>query len=543
MRNTGALSLGTLLLTMACTDAPPAAPRAVLDEAHVSARVIGLESDTVWAVLFKRNSVADVPGRAAALVAERQGGLIAALPGLQGFIARLSHDGARDLARRPEIALIEADRTLHFAGHSTQTNAVFGLDRLDQRGGILNGQYQYVSTGAGATIWIVDTGVKPDENDLSTLRFSALLSESFVASDPLTDCASNPLGHGTGVASAAAGALYGVAKQAGVVSIQVGCDSVGLTQAAQAMNHIRTNLLPRSVVNLSWGTCGGGPGEEPPHLCQGCPGDPVLPGCPPPSAYVDSIVRRVADAGATVIMAAGNRSTNACQSSPGRLRQSRSDLLVVGASNAGDQRWSHPTLGHLWGTNVGQCVDMFAPGAAVTLLTKSGSSATFTGTSFAAPYTAGAAALLLSAEPNLSSQQVADRLRSQATLGVLTGVEGSPNRLLYTLPRVSASLTQQPQWLTLPPNTNVTFTAHPSGGTSHYTYQWSSRFHWYYGYVEGWIDHGSAATQQLVVPGYTGSFEVRVVTTSGTDQHEATRMIQVDCSGTICAYSTPAPVR
>jgi subtilisin family serine protease len=57
-------------------------------------------------------------------------------------------------------------------------------------------------------------------------------------------------------------------------------------------------------------------------------------------------------------------------------------------------------------------VDLLAPGAAITSTGIGGGTSTFLGTSQACPHAAGAAALLLSAKPGLSADQVQNVLKN-----------------------------------------------------------------------------------------------------------------------------------
>merc|ERR1711904_523998 len=75
------------------------------------------------------------------------------------------------------------------------------------------------------------------------------------------------------------------------------------------------------------------------------------------------------------------------------------------------------------------------------------------GTSMACPHVAGAAALILQQDPNLTPSQVAERMRAAATADVVRDPkEGSPNRLLYTGEFAG----------TLPPTSRTTSTVAPA---------------------------------------------------------------------------------
>ena len=124
------------------------------------------------------------------------------------------------------------------------------------------------------------------------------------------------------------------------------------------------------------------------------------------TAVDDAIQRAVAD-GITVAVAAGNENTNACNSSPARAP----NALTVGATTSTDARASY--------SNIGTCLDLFAPGSAITSAWSTGDSATNTisGTSMASPHVAGVAALYLEDHPSASPAEVRTALIGKATSG------------------------------------------------------------------------------------------------------------------------------
>jgi hypothetical protein len=142
----------------------------------------------------------------------------------------------------------------------------------------------------------------------------------------------------------------------------------------------------------------------------------------PAVAMLDTAVRNSIADGIVYSVASGNDNANACGSSPARV----AEAITVNATDAGDNRASF--------SNFGECTDIFAPG--VNIVSASHTSDTgnvaMSGTSMAAPHVAGAAALVLAANPALNPQQVAAVLYGNSTLNLVAGGgANSPNRLLF----------------------------------------------------------------------------------------------------------------
>jgi hypothetical protein len=157
-----------------------------------------------------------------------------------------------------------------------------------------------------------------------------------------------------------------------------------------------------------------------------------------PDTTLDNAVSNSIASGVTYGIAAGNSNADACGSSPARV----ATAITVGATDSSDNRASF--------SNFGTCLDIFAPGVNITSAWNTSDTATNTisGTSMATPHVTGAAALVLSANPGFTSQQVRDTLVNNATPNVVVNPgTGSPNRLLFVsngTPTNDFSLTVSP---------------------------------------------------------------------------------------------------
>jgi serine protease len=312
---------------------------------------------------------------------------------LKGFAIEMSPQAARALARDPRVRYIEQDSVMYAS--ATQTNATWGLDRIDQRDRPLSTTYTYNADGSGVHGYIIDTGILATHTQFG----GRAAGNGYTAINDgrgTVDCN----GHGTHVAGTVGGSTYGVAKQITLHAVRVlGCNGSGSTSGVIAgVDWVTQNHQTPAVANMS---LGGGA-----------------------STALDDAVRASIAAGVTYSIAAGNSNANACNSSPARV----GDALTVGASTNTDARSSF--------SNFGSCVDLFAPGSSITSAWYTSTTATNTisGTSMAAPHVAGVAALYLDDNPGASPAIVNAAIVNISTPNRLTGVgTGSPNRLLYSL--------------------------------------------------------------------------------------------------------------
>lgn len=315
---------------------------------------------------------------------------------LRGFAARLPATAVAALRRDPGVESISLDVPV-FAT-ATERHASWNLDRSDQQHRNLDGQYRYPDrAGRGAHLYIVDTGLSGH----SELAGRVGAGRNFVGSllsGPNPAAWGDCNGHGTHVASTAAGTRWGIAKGATVHAVRVlDCNGSGsASEFLAGLDWVAAQHQSPAVVNMSLTTTSR-------------------------FAALDNAARGLLNHGVAVAVAAGNSGGNACRESPAGEAQ----VVTVGATNRSDVRAGF--------SNFGTCVDIFAPGVDVVAakLGTSSSGVAYSGTSMAAPHVAGDLALVRAQQPGLGPRQAQDVLLANGTRGVVSSRgPGSPNLLL-----------------------------------------------------------------------------------------------------------------
>jgi membrane-anchored mycosin MYCP len=266
-----------------------------------------------------------------------------------------------------------------------------------------------LATGAGQVVAVIDTGVAPHPRLGSRLRGGG---DYLTGGTGLADCD----GHGTAVAGIVAasaggrggGGVEGMAPAAQVLAVRQSSPSfsvAGPDGTSRTAGDVRTLaeaivLAVRSgatVINISEAVC--------------------LPAARAAvqAAQVQAALRLAARSDVVVVAAAGNAGVGSCATAgqepadqvsiPGWYGR---DILTVGAVGPDDAAAGF--------TVPGPWVDVAAPGSGLRSLAVGGgvTGSDLDGTSFAAPWVAGLAALVRERYPQLTAAQVVDRIVATA---------------------------------------------------------------------------------------------------------------------------------
>ncbi|KAK9248529.1 peptidase S8/S53 domain-containing protein [Lipomyces tetrasporus] len=377
----------------------------VFDDAVTSDQVIAH-------FLWLRNQIANRIGLATGADKFSQTGILQRVArrfeigNMRAYSGRFSRSLLLLIADRPEVSFIESDAVVTLYGTvgdgraMHQPLAPYNLARLSSRdklGPTNNYTYSYdPNPGLNVTVYVLDTGVKASHTDFNDR--AEIVNVMPGSSD------TDKLGHGTHVAATIAGHRYGVAKNATVVGVKVlndngmGTASVILRGIEWAVARHRAAGGP-SVINMSLGS-----GR---------------------SSIFNHAVAEANNQGITVVVAAGNHRLNACWYSPA----SEPSAITVGASTVDD------TIADF--SNIGPCVDIFAPGKEIKSagVATDSASAVFSGTSMAAPLVAGLAAYLLAKTPDATPAEIKAEILELATMGALENMPMSyphtPNLIAF----------------------------------------------------------------------------------------------------------------
>lgn len=221
------------------------------------------------------------------------------------------------------------------------------------------------SQGSGVTIAILDSGVDAAHPDLSARLVPGW---NFYENNSNT---ADVYGHGTKVAGAAAAStnngvgVAGVAGQARIMPIRV-TDTSGygsLSAFASGLTYAADKGV--RIANLSFGAAG--------------------------NATVQSAAQYMKSKGGLVFVSAGNNNTDYGYAAT-------TSLIAVSATDGNDAKAS-------W-SNFGNWVALSAPGTSIYSTVSGGGYGAVSGTSFSSPVSAGVAALVMAANPKLSSTDV-----------------------------------------------------------------------------------------------------------------------------------------
>jgi serine protease len=287
----------------------------------------------------------------------------------------------------------------------SQSDEDWGTARINWRNYNASRRYTYDytpgDTGQGVDAYILDTGIYCENNDFVNKRLgSCTFGYSTVTNSIGQPDTTDGNGHGTHCAGTVGGQRWGAAKEANLIAVKVLSDrgsgsTSGIVDGINWVAGRATTTGNPSIANLS---LGGGFSQ----------------------ATNDAVAAATAS-GVTMVVAAGNDNSDACNYSPA----SEPLAITVAASDINNARASY--------SNYGDCVDIFGPGSDITSAWIGSPSATNTisGTSMAAPQVCGTGAKFLSDDDDMTPAELTQKLLSESSKNEISNVRGSPNLMVY----------------------------------------------------------------------------------------------------------------
>ena len=254
-------------------------------------------------------------------------------------------------------------------------------------------------TDGNVTVAVIDTGVNCDHPDLASNLVLSNCAKDVVAGTVGKAAVNDLNGHGThvaGIIGAVANNALGVAGvsfNAKVLPIKVTSGSDGtvytsdIIKAIDYVISLKTSVASPDylknirVINLSLGSYGY-------------------------SSYERAAIQRAIDAGILVVASAGNEATSSISYPSGYPS-------VIGVSALKDAGSGNPTFDSEY-SNYGDAVDLAAPGTDILSTAGNGDYESMDGTSMAAPFVSGAAALVFAANMSYTPAQVESILENSA---------------------------------------------------------------------------------------------------------------------------------
>jgi serine protease AprX len=305
---------------------------------------------------------------------------------IDGFAATADRSQIEALARAPGVAQVEANPILKAANESAQ--AAFGVSKARFDLPWLN--------GSGVAVAVLDSGVDGSHPDLDQGKVIGFTDKSTGSdSSPAPETPFDDNGHGTHVSAIAAGE-GGAAPGAAIVGVKVlnrslqGSGGTLIDGIEWVLKNRNAFGTPIKIIVLSI--------------------QPQLGGCSDGTDGVSAAVNRAHASGLVVVVAAGNGGPAECSigapaAAAGALTVGAMADTSTGGFQLADFSSRGPTLDGRFKP------DVVAPGVGITSAWWPGHGYnTLRGTSQAAPFVAGVAALMLQVNPGLSSQEVKDRI-------------------------------------------------------------------------------------------------------------------------------------
>jgi subtilisin family serine protease len=326
------------------------------------------------------------------------------------------------------------DRRLIGCGAGFADNLLWHLDRSDSVDGTLDGAFDRSTTGRGAVIYVLDTGIRRDHEEFLRPAGSTVIAGFEIAGWELwappgcADPALEPcwetwpqlgtMTHGSAVASIAGGRITGVAPDATLVSLRVtGPEENWIRALERVIAHAFAPDAPpfrTAIVNISGGVKDRGTAPEFEALARRMIDGVNANGESDPNGKRFLFVVAAGNSAQIPKPVADNGQCSRAdevQIVPANLGPSIDGLVTVGGLSKSNALWA--------GSCKGPLLEVLAPAEEVLVASISDRDAyrwkpevMISGTSYATPYVSGMAARMLELDPSLTPAELERRLKA-----------------------------------------------------------------------------------------------------------------------------------
>lgn len=324
------------------------------------------------------------------------------------------------------------DRRLVGCGEGFAENLLWHLDRADSIDGTLDGTLERNTTGRGAVIYILDTGIRQDHDEFMRATGSTVAAGFEIGGwavwtpkdcpEPVLSPCWTTVGtlavltHGTAVASMAGGKTAGVAPDAILIAVRVTETEENWVRALETViEHAFAPTSPQfrtGIVNISGGVVARGTAPKFESLVRRMIGGVNAAGEADPNGKRFLFVAAAGNSGPKLMN--GDRGQcnkdDEVQMVPAALGPSIDGLITVGGLSKKNEVWE--------GSCKGPLLELLAPAEDLFVASISARDAYRwqpdwgnSGTSYSAPYVSGMAARLLGLDPALTPSEVERRLK------------------------------------------------------------------------------------------------------------------------------------
>jgi subtilisin len=340
---------------------------------------------------------------------------------INGVAAELPVKVIEEFSKNKDILYIQPD--LEVFAHDQEIT--WGVQRVNAP------EVHSATKGAGVKIAILDSGIDYTHPDLDN-NYQGGFDFVNYDNDPMDDH-----GHGTKVAGIIAAednnfGVLGVAPEASIYGVKV-LNSGGSGSTSTVIKGIEWAVEnDMDIISMSLGGTSGY------------------------HAY-EAAINNAYNSGVLLIASAGNYGSKATDNVAYPAKYN--SVIAVSAINQNDNICSF--------SSVGPAVELTAPGLFVTSTKMGGGYKYFSGTSAAAPFVSGVAALMIASDPTLTNVEVRQSLQKNS---VDLGVKGRDNKYGYGIPMpaintppLNIAITAQPDILVSGQNSQITIHIDSSG--------------------------------------------------------------------------------